>query len=469
MIEFDEIKARISKYSQGSLLKACLFILRATDIDQTRNYPYWEILVLVKWIYLYSDNRPGTLNARPAHVEQTVELLRKYQNQKSPFNVREKGVKQSLRIVGYQQFRFQDQLNNYIVERNFAFFKTIGEWYGVDAVIKQHSGLTIQQIVFVLNNLWNHYSSFQKGDQSFTGKLDDRQLRFYFYEVEQIQLFKRLFVFEGSNAASIQKIQNESNQLYETRLWSTKPFIRLGNSIQLLHRNVLKETCRYFLYEFLKQNWSEFQEKIGRIMEIYVSHGLKEMRLSYEDETQIKKVSKPNLCCDFVIEGGVLVECKAIDIKPVAAIQRTKKILQNEFESTIVKGYKQLLEIASRRQSSASLYGLIITYRDTFVGFGEDAWKEFLESPINKYLQDHNLSLSALPPERMCVITLDNWDQMVQIVKDGRASLPEILEGTFDLLKAGHVMLMDEALNRLYNSSPCDLSYLKSSGPYEKS
>ncbi len=70
-----------------------------------------------------------------------------------------------------------------------------------------------------------------------------------------------------------------------------------------------------------------------------------------------------------------------------------------------------------------------------------------------------------LPPANLCFINIEDWDHIMQAVKEGKASLKEILVKARDLNSNPNitekVMLMEQVLNKHYRLSTVTLSYLK--------
>ena len=118
-------------------------------------------------------------------------------------------------------------------------------------------------------------------------------------------------------------------------------------------------------------------------------------------------------------------------------------------------------------------FGIIVTYNDLYLGFGFDAWLEFLKNPVEKYCAEKGIDLSLLPPENLFFLDIADWDYLVQVIKDKNASLDEIYkkakETTLDSDILSRKFSFDMVLKDYFPIKRMDLSYLSAySPPYSK-
>lgn len=216
-----------------------------------------------------------------------------------------------------------------------------------------------------------------------------------------------------------------------------------------------------FIYNYLKRNDPGFQSEFGNRLEKYVELGIKEMELTYQRETDLKIPFPKSKVCDFAIKTKVLVEVKATELSIRSGVTRSQDVMLTE--TTIVKAYSQLIELANRMDPNGTFYGIIITYKDMFLGFGRDAWKEFLKEKITALCLQKGFNLSAVPPDNLFFLSIDDWDKMVQLVKNKTVTIDEILQCAYyqsvesDITEK--IMFFNQVFNR-YPIKEFTLSYL---------
>jgi hypothetical protein len=77
----------------------------------------------------------------------------------------------------------------------------------------------------------------------------------------------------------------------------------------------------------MKNNDENFTTEFGVRLEKYVKLGLDEININYKTESQIKKEFKglKNLV-DYVVNDNILIEVKAIELKPYPSINPNDEI-----------------------------------------------------------------------------------------------------------------------------------------------
>lgn len=101
-------------------------------------------------------------------------------------------------------------------------------------------------------------------------------------------------------------------------------------------------------------------------------------------------------------------------------------------------------------------WGVILTYKKLY-------WSQFSDLyDIVKHNFDKSLDTKHIPPENVFIIDIHTWDRIVNIIKDERTSLIEILKIAKDnnsdnkTKKQSFDMHLDVFIN-----NPLNLSYLK--------
>lgn len=427
-MEFDLIKTQLQKFSLGSVLENSFIILNEIQKSEAK-YPFWNVLILIKWALLYSDESTVKTKAIEKDIQDILLLIDDFEKQRQVIDFKIMDAKTGLRILAYQQFWHQDHISNHTFDRQLALYVKVNTTFDINLEFKKIVGIDI--ITFLsLCYLVFIYISYDKlgGEKEYDGILEN-DLFIYLKERfsdEEILIFLNLLTVKSkSDVINIQKMTDEGYQMYETNFLTTKPFIFLNNKFIIPHRAVFGQTAKNFIYNFMKINCDQFSTELGQKMERYIEFGLNESSISYLTEGSLKRKYKLKKVVDFLVDDIVLIECKAVDLNPRTAILRNTEILNSDFKSSIVKSYKQLLSTAHQIDPSKSWYGIVVTYKDTYIGFGVDGWSDFLEKPISEFIQDEGISLSVLPPNKLCFIDIESWDYLMQAVKEKKGSFIE--------------------------------------------
>ena len=76
MVDFELIKGNISRYSLSSILKSSHELIVAVENAKDKQYPFWDILILIKWAYIYTKDSPFRKTATIKDVQNTMLLIR---------------------------------------------------------------------------------------------------------------------------------------------------------------------------------------------------------------------------------------------------------------------------------------------------------------------------------------------------------------------------------------------------------
>jgi hypothetical protein len=166
-----------------------------------------------------------------------------------------------------------------------------------------------------------------------------------------------------------------------------------------------------------------FPSDFGKRLERYLELELIENKIRYESEATMQKNYRLGKVVDYKVEDDILIECKAIELHPRSGVSRLPSILVNDLKSSIVKAYTQLLSTAIVIDRNIPWFGIIVTYKQTFIGFGRDAWDEFLREPVEKFAAENNISIAVFPPENLLFLTIEDWDCLMQLIKEKKQPL----------------------------------------------
>lgn len=463
MADFNTIKEKLADFTLSSVVKSSHDLLVAVENAKDKTYPFWNVLVLLKWAYGNCNDSTSLREATIVDIQDMITLINDFHDGVKLVDFK-KGIKSELKKIAFQQFWFQDHIDMEVLCRAEVFFNHMKTRVDIDKEFKATSGLSIREFLNCVYLLYLYFNrdQFDKEVQ-FDGVLYPEDLDAIFPSAGQeiFLTFLRLIIYPMTDANSLQRIKFEVYQLYETTLWNRYPLLMVRNQVILIHRSALKSMIRNFLYDYLKKNSIPFRTEIGERMEKYVELGIKETKTKYLTEKQLQAEFTLQKVCDYLIEDDVLIECKAIELSPTAGIKRTKEILQNEFDTSATKAYTQLLSVAHNMKSKVQ-FGIVITYKETLLGYGEDSFKEFMQEPILAFLGLHNIDLSVLPPDKLVFITVEDWDRLVRLKMYTGQRMAEILNIGFQYFRDNEVVLFEQVLDKLCQGIKLpSLSYLE--------
>jgi hypothetical protein len=466
---FGMIRSKIKEYRLHSLVSYILEVLNNIQRQKSK-HPFWELLVLLKWCYLNTDNAPSKKIAKPFDVQNLLELIEQFQNDHPILDfTNHKSVSQSFRTVAYQQFDYQEQFYISLISRQLVIYLKLRSRLDIVTEFKRAAGLELTSFFrycFYTFAFLNR-DLYQSG-HVYDGSLG-REFSNFFIEIfsaEELQAFLQLVaITDPQQFVPLHKLQDEKLQLYETNFFVTKPLIYFEGQYRLPHRAILNQTIKHYVYTYLKSILPDsFPEEFGKRMEKYVELGLKEANFRYKNETELKRAYNLGKVSDYLVDDDILLECKATELHPRSGVLRLPNILTKELNSSIIKAYQQLACTANTIDPSRQWFGVIITYREMYLGFGLDAWDEFLEAPMREFFLQQKIAFNILPPENLFFITIEDWDYIIQIVKENKATLKEILlkgrETNVSPKVGDKLFLMEMVLQKYFKVNNLKLSYL---------
>ena len=246
-------------------------------------------------------------------------------------------------------------------------------------------------------------------------------------------------------------------EIYKTSPFKSKPFLNIGEKYYLWSIAFLDEFIKFGIYDILKSSAkSEFSNCWGTIFENYLKKRLDEYNISYVPEKQLRKegytkqvdflikhksYSKslfhkiPNLISFKQIIFNCMVTLKNIfrvkalvskydlillEAKGIEASHHTKaypsdKIMINAYKKNIVRALTQAHEVVKTFKLNNLIddaFLLIVTYKELYLGDGEDVWNEFAKTSLNDSygIKDFNIK-----PENLFFIPINSFDQLLRI------------------------------------------------------
>lgn len=470
MIDFDLIKGRIQKHRLSSIIHNTLELLNEVQRRDDKSYPIWNLLTLIKWSYIHTTDSILRSPIKEHEYHQLLELIRQFETKYSGISFKNRSqVNQSFKIIANQQFPLQDKFHTSILSRQMVLYLQLRSKFDIDKEFERLTGINLKSFLeYSYFTFFFFNFEMVRPDIRYDGDLFESYFALFKSKWDNVELEKYLNLLtlkSRNDFENLQKLNNEVLQLYETNFFTLKPFILFRNQYRIPNKKIFTQTIKHFIYNYLKENSSFFPEEFGKRLEKYVELGLIENKITFQNETTLKAKYQSGKVSDFLVESDMLIEVKAIELHPRSGVLRTKDILLNDLDNTIIKAYKQLLETAQKLNPDNEYYGIIITYKEMYLGFGADTWEEFMKDPIETFCLLNSIDIAVLPPQNLCFISIENWDYMMQVIKEGKATLKEMLLKGKELNAldnpAESIMLMEQAINKHFHPSEMSISYLK--------
>lgn len=428
---FKYIRNRISEYQKDDLLEYCYNLL---DNKKDEIFPIWYIFILMKWTLIYGGKKYPSKQLTPDKFNRLYNSISNFNQDHISNFLKKKQIDKAFQILYNQQFYLQKTVYKEIFATQLKLFSGIKGKYDIDKSFKEKTGFSILDFLFIEQIVWLYINIKELKDPKlfFDGFLDDHFLNLVaeMTSVKNVQFYLRLLTLNPSNATESissykHKINKEDLQTMEMSFFTMFPFTIYKNRIKLVHSAVFKHSVNYYIYDFLKSNDNAFTTEFGYRLEKYIEFGLKELEITYKTETQLKKVlpKKSNLTDFLIVDENIFIESKATELQAHPYVNPTDELIYNSLKTSLFKAYfKQLVPVSKTLRPDKVNWGIIITYKELF-------WSNFSKLfEIGKDKYGENENFNHLPPENVFIIDIYTWDKMIQIVKDKKATLLEILQ-----------------------------------------
>jgi hypothetical protein len=430
-IDFSYIRNRISEFRKDDLLEYCYHLL---DTKKGKPFPIWYVLTLMKWTLIYGEKKYPSKELSPDKFNKLFNIITNFNEEHITQFFKKKQVSKAFQIIHNQQFYLQKSVYKEIFATQLKLFSKIQGQYDIVKSFLEKTGfaildfLIIEQLVYYYINI----EILKKPGIFFDGYLDGKFLTVAseITSVEKVKYFVNLLTLNPNKITESissfrHKIKKEEWQTMEMSFFTMFPFTVYKNRIKLVHETIFYHSINYYIYDFLKSQDENFTTEFGSRLEKYIELGLKEIDVKFLNETElIKKLPEKSKVTDFFIEDeNIFIECKATELQAYSSVNPTDELLFNSLKSSLFKAYfEQLVSVSQTLRPNAENWGIIITYKELF-------WSHFVELfNIGKEKYNSEQDYSHLPPENVFIIDIYSWDKIVQIVKDKKATLLEILK-----------------------------------------
>jgi hypothetical protein len=429
-VSFTYIRNRIREHKRQDLLQACYNVL---DSEEKEPKPVWFVFLLMKWTYLHGEETYPSKVLTDKQFSNILNSIFNFNQEHVSSFLKQGKIDRALHIIFSQQFYLQEGVRKEKFATQLKLFCILKSKYDIDVRFKAETGFSILDFIYLTQITWLYANSdiLGKKELNFNGYLSNDFLIAVsqLTDLDKVRSFLKLLVLDPINTNEKiinfkRSVRAEELQSMERTFFTLYPFQLFNNGIRIIHKSVFNYSANYYIYDYLKSNDEGFTTEFGLRFEKYIELGIKEISYKYLNETEIKKKLPPNsTAVDFhLTEYNVFIECKAIEIQPYPSINPTDDLLYNSLKDSILKAYfKQLLPVSKKLNGSDENWGIILTYKKLF-------WSHFVDLyDLGKDKFD-SLENNHLPPENVFITDIYTWDKVVQIIKNGQATILDILK-----------------------------------------
>lgn len=469
-MNFDIIKSKIAGLTYISLVSRLINILKDLEKEK-RPVGFWRPLILLKWSIEFAETKVRVTEATRNDIICLLEMVDKLEMTHKSFNIKtNERFSQTFTILSYQQFLYQDKASWDGFARQDLLFNKLRSKYDIAPTFQAMTKVSLPIFIRALYVMYLIIFFLEDEKTRYKGILSKDLIRFLveLYGNAEVSAILNLFTVERRTISQLvaedsRQSKDYSLQSFDVSFFTRKPIFFHNGARIIPHKDVLNHTMNHFVYDYMKNKDDRFCTELGARMEKYMQLGLTESGLSFQTENDLERLlGRGKKVVDFLLEETVLVEAKAIELKPSTGINPNAYLLGSELKHNIVKAYaQQMLSVANSLANKSTKYGIIVTYKELYLGDSQDIWEQFLEKGTQNLLGADMSQLAALPISNLFFMNLSTWDLLMSIIKRDKIQLVDLLEkikianATPMTKKFFFSMHLDE-----YKPYPIDLDFL---------
>lgn len=404
----------------------------------------WNLVLLIKWSVEYGGKQYPTREATETVITKLMNLI----NELPSENVFLKdngigGVQKFVRTTAFQQFWYQKRLNSWELSRQYLLFCEIPPEHPIQKNFLANHGLDTRKFLELCLLLWTWIC---KNENNIAFK-PSVLLSATNFTADEISTFLNSIplTFDGLKNylnERKQRIDNPYFQLTELTPLTRFPLLRDDQGNYLVYsRRVFERTISSIFYDTTKDTGgSPLSEQFSSLFEKYIDQNISTLSSQYYSEADLYKEFIKEKVTDFLLpfdKCTVMLEAKAIEMRPIVQVYPGNKQLERELRDSVVKavyqGFSLANEITKKYDNLIipcrdSFFLVVVTYRDLFLGNGQDMWEEFLGDLVIPFLEEKHIDQKLIPPDHIVVLTIDDLDFLLSVVWTGLDTIPNILK-----------------------------------------
>jgi hypothetical protein len=436
-MNFNLIKSKIAGLTYLSLVSRLINLLKDLE-KESKPAGFWHPLILLKWSIEFAGTKSLTKEATRLDIIKLLKMVDKLEMTHRSFNIKtNERISQTFTILSHQQFLYQDKASWDAFARQDIIFNNLRSKYDIAPSFYNKTSVSLPIFIRILHIIYLIVFFLKEKNTEYKGYLSKGMIDFLLelYGISEVDSILKLFTVTRGNMRTLIAEDSRQSKDYNLQSFDVSFFTRrpifLHNGVLIIpHKDILNHTMNHFVYDYMKNKDDRFCTELGARMEKYMQLGLTETDMRFQTENDLEKLlGRGKKVVDFLVEDSVLVEAKAIELKPSTGINPSAYILGSELKQNIVKAYAhQMVSVANNLNTSSIKYGIIVTYKELYLGDSQDIWEQFLERGTQDLLGEYLSQVSALPIENLFFMDLSTWDLLMSVIKRDKISLVELLE-----------------------------------------
>jgi hypothetical protein len=443
---FKPIRNLLGKYDKVSLAVEAatkLHEVEARPVQGWRTWCPWLLLLLIKWGFEFGGSQ---YPPKVVHERDLARLINKLHDFEGVCGTPFLGgdhpeLIKFLRTKAYQQFWMQTTFGSRDLVRDLVLFSPLAPEDPFRAQLTSHVGLPMHEFTELALALWAWLqktpANMRFNPDTLFGSLKvpaNTKAAFFTALALQPEDVAR-FLQERS-----QKVQNPCFQLSEPSPLDQYPLLTLGEERLVYSKRLFEWTVSHFFYDQARRiGGSEGAQLVARLLEGYVSESLASVHVRFYRESKLRRAFPSEKVTDFVVprdDVTLLVEVKSTEMRPSVMVFPANEQLIRELHDSVIKAVVQGCSLANKlTKPSAGLdipnrsefFLFILTYKEMYLGPGQSMWDEFLGEAVAGTLKREGINPRVIPPERIVVLSLREWDVLVSILHADSTLLSQIL------------------------------------------
>ncbi len=444
----ETLQEEIRQFNPLKIVDACINQLRiyeeTTDTSHSlrllQQYPPWFLLLLIKWTFLhggwsnlmlhkrFDSTTLGRLMNSMHGLNEFARLPRQYDHLLLFF-----------RNLAFQQLWLQETGEKAGYFRQKFFFSDLPDNHQFKREFKQRSGIEIDHFIQLSFSL---IGKFIEGDREVTESwFDSLQASYPPGTVKK---------FLSHISGDINEVQTHLKQdaeakrdisceIYEQSPLIRYPLLKINDKYYAYSFKLLIYSLKSFIYNILKtKNPGVFMDKFGKIFEEYIARGVDYMGLPHIREHALQKTLGEGKVVDFLIVDdncNILIDAKGVEMNQRGMMGHRPELILDKTETSVVKGIQQGTVVADKLKSIPQIDGLqtgrenfllVVTYKDFYIGNGETFYETIGKKKVDEVRSGYDAS--QLPNKNMYFISVDDFDYLVRLVRDGQCGLAKAIK-----------------------------------------
>jgi hypothetical protein len=439
---FKKVRNKIRNYYPQEIVLACITKLnddKGDQIQKLRLYPFWFMFLLIKWSVLYGEySDPDRKHFKTRDFNNLINLMHDlFGVQRGPDDY--ENIHHFFRTSTYPQFWLQENLPINKLGRQVLLFYKLEENHRFNQIFLNKFNIYIHEYIELLFILYARFLTTKevsiefKWFESLLEHYNANAVNTFLTSISKtFNELKEFFEQEGN-------VKNISYEFHEQTPLKKYPLLKIGEKYFSYSRELLAFFCQNAIYDILRESDSKsFMDKFGVIFEDYVKNALLTTSLKFTTEKEIKKFSQNEKLVDFVIStesSNVFIDAKGVELNYLGMVSHRPDIVADKTKTSVIKGIEQALSTLSiinsvkseALQNRENNYLLIISYKDLYLGSGEDFYQTFGKERIDELFIKYSSS-SQLPIENIFLLSVDDFDLLIESINSKNNQIDKFWE-----------------------------------------